>query len=137
MLAGLAATDAAVATGIGVTVTLTAPDELLKLPEAVNAAVIVSLPTAKLGPFTDTVATPADTEADPSKVDPSENVTAPVGASDPETANTLAVKVVDPAVRMLVGKAVTEVVVPTPAGDAAHFVTSTFASTDPRPVTRS
>ena len=86
----------------------------------------------------DALAVPPEPErlAAPSDVPPSVKETEPVGAMLPVAAFTVAVSVVLPLGRMLVGLAVTVVVVPT-AGALDHCVTRLYASTEPKPVARS
>ena len=71
-------------------------------------------PTARLLPFTTSVAVPAATTEVPRVVAPIENVTLPVGLVAPVTAATVAVSVVLAVAAILAALAVSVMVVPTP-----------------------
>jgi hypothetical protein len=86
----------------------------------------------------DAVALPPDPEsvAEPSELSPSVNETDPVGGLVPLAASTVAVSTVDPPAEIVAGLAVSVVVVEV-TGTPPHAAIRLYASTEPRPVTRS
>ena len=86
-----------------------------------------SLPTVRLVPFTVSVAVAVVPETiaaeEPSDAPPAVKVTLPAGGFVPVTALILAVNSVDALCAMLVGLAVSVMVVPMVTGRLAHFVT--------------
>jgi len=84
------------------------------------------------------VAVPPDPEsvAAPSGLSPSVNETVPVGDAVPLAAFTVAVSTVDPLAKIMAGLTVSVVVVEV-TGMPLHDVIRLYASTEPRPVTRS
>jgi hypothetical protein len=111
MLVGVAATEVVVATAGEVMVKLAVPEELPKFPVAVKVAVRVSAPVLRLLPLTVKVATPAESVADPSEVEPADNATLPVGAAVPDAAFTVTVTWVVPDVASVAELTATDVVV--------------------------
>jgi hypothetical protein len=96
---GVATTVIVVATGAGFTVTVSTPAELAKPAVPDQVAVMELFPTARLVPFTISVAAIAAPEMErfavPREALPEVKATVPVGRALPEAGSTIAVRTVD------------------------------------------
>jgi hypothetical protein len=124
--------------GPAVTDTCTDPLEPPNVADPPYDAITVSVPTASRLPGTVTLATPPDSEAEPSVVAPDVNVTVPVGVVVPDAGFTVAVSKVELFCANVVGFAETVVEVPVlDDTEPDHPVASAFTSSVPSPVTMS
>src|ERR1700678_491420 len=100
---------------------------------------MLSAPTARLAPFTESTAEAVEPEtvvaAEPNVAPLAVKVTLPAGPAEPVTAVILAVNCVEPLCAMPAGLAVNPAVVPIAVGALAQLAAKLYASTEPRPVT--